>query len=338
MKGDLASVGERFWFARVGPKPLALLRLLFFAWLFLWYWGYDFRAVGLHPVEIWRPVHLLQVLGLGTMPSTQALAVLQILWKASLLSASVGLFTRASCGFACLLGAYLLALTHSFHKINHSDGALVIAMGVFAFARSGEAWSLDRVMRRGGSVRSTRLPAGSGEYWWPIQMVRVLSALVFFGAGIAKVVHGGLPWLWSDALYNYVSLCQLVREPLLVVDLPWESYKWLWRALAFGTVSIELSAPLALFSSRARAVIVPGLLSLQVGILLVMGDNFTQFMALYLFWIPWGSILDARSPDDEAGDIASEDERRTSSAGRLGVGESSLLPASLRTAVDEKAA
>jgi hypothetical protein len=297
MKSGFAAVQERFWFAEASPKPLALLRLLFFGWLFLWYWGYDFRAIALHPEELWQPVHLLRVLGLDCIPSERTLDVLQAAWKTTLLSACVGLASRPSALVACLLGAYLLALTHSFHKINHSDGALVLTMGVLALAPIGDVWSLDRLARRWRLGERLAAPGFGGEYWWPIQMTRVLLVLVFLGSGISKLVNGGVAWVWSDHLYASVTLLRATRETLLSVRLPWESHYWLWRALAMGTVAIELAAPLALFSPRARLVIIPGLLSLQIGILLLMGDNFTQFMALYLFWIPWSPLLNARATD-----------------------------------------
>ncbi|HYD84395.1 MAG TPA: hypothetical protein VEA63_10085, partial [Opitutus sp.] len=128
----------------------------------------------------------------------------------------------------------------------------------------------------------------SGEYTWPIQAVRLAVVLLFLGSGISKLVLGGWPWMFSDNLYNIVSYCQLTRDTPLQIDIQSSLF---YRTLAVGTVVIELAAPLALFHRASSTIIIPALLGMQIGIRLIMGDNFTQFMSLYLFWVPWMSLI-----------------------------------------------
>ena len=274
---------ESFFFRPSSVYPLAVCRLIFFGWLFLWYLRFDFTAIAYYPPEIWRPLHLLRWLRLDFIPSESALATVQLIWKGSLFLACIGLLSRLSAGVACALGAYLLVLTHSFYKINHSDGLLVLAMLVLAFSRAGDALSIDALLRR----RNASPPAASGEYTWPFQAIRLAWVCLFFGSGISKLLVGGLDWMFTNNLYNIVVYCALTRDPLLDLNIHWPLF---YNALAVATVTFEILAPLALLGGRIGGLIVLTLLGMQIGIRLTMGDNFTQFMALYLFWLPWTAL------------------------------------------------
>ena len=54
----------------------------------------------------------------------------------------------------------------------------------------------------------------------------------------------------------------------------------------------ELLFPLALFDRRARRVLPLAGFGMQLGIGLVMNIWFTQFIAAYLIWVPWGCVAD----------------------------------------------
>jgi hypothetical protein len=47
------------------------------------------------------------------------------------------------------------------------------------------------------------------------------------------------------------------------------------------------------FSRRARWVIVPGVFSMQLGIRVLMGPTFIQFLICNLFWVPWNQVSGA---------------------------------------------
>ena len=57
-------------------------------------------------------------------------------------------------------------------------------------------------------------------------------------------------------------------------------------------MALELLSVLAFFSRRARIVIVPCLLLLQVGFAVTMRALFQTFFLTYAFWIPWDRLLD----------------------------------------------
>jgi hypothetical protein len=285
----------RFWFEPVEPLNLGLCRVLFFGAFILFYLREDFSAWGEVSNAFWMPISFFETLHLPVL-SSGLLAVIQGIWKVSLALSCLGLFTRTSTVSSFIFGVYLLGLQHNFGKMSHYDALVVIVLGIMALSRCGDAYSIDRLIRsvRGGSNPSVqRTPRVSGEYTWPIRAVWLMLALIFFAAGVAKLRHSGLEWIFSDNMMitlieaNYHTSN---ADPLLPWGLYVAQYGWLTRLLAAATIVLEVSYPLALFSRRARWIIVPGVFFMQVGIRVLMGPTFIQFLICNLFWVPWDRV------------------------------------------------
>lgn len=60
---------------------------------------------------------------------------------------------------------------------------------------------------------------------------------------------------------------------------------------ACATVFLELLASLALVNGYARAVVVPGLFLMMCGFWFVMGISFPQWLAVFVFCIPWEGMF-----------------------------------------------
>jgi hypothetical protein len=242
-----------------------------------------------------------RILHLPLLPS-ELLAVFQAAWKVSLALSCLGLFTRASTISSFILGMYLLGLPHNFGKLNHIDTIVVIIFGIMALSRCGDAYSIDRVIQRWRQDSNPTMgrPQASGEYTWPVRAVWLMFALIFFAAGVAKLRHSGLEWVFSD--HMAILLLQQQHIYLANVDplatgpplVPWGAYLaqhvWLTRLIAAATITFELSYPLALFSSKARRIIVPSVFFMLVGIRLLLGPAFLPYMICHLFWIPWDRV------------------------------------------------
>jgi hypothetical protein len=193
--------------------------------------------------------------------------VLDLLWKIALALSCLGLFTRWSTKVSLILGIYLLGLPQNYSKISHLVGLLVLTMVVLAFSRCGDALSIDRWLRRSAGDNSR--PA-AGEYTWPIRLVWLLHSIAFFAAGWAKLVGEG--WIFSDNLrYQFILHHYLDDRTLLPIGLYIAQSGALCMILALLTVGIELAAPLALFSRRARWTVIPALLLLQGGNAFILG-------------------------------------------------------------------
>src|SRR5439155_18796170 len=107
----------------------------------------------------------------------------------------------------------------------------------------------------------------SGEYRWPIRMVWLLMAVVFFTAGGTKLRRGGLEWITSSTFATILVSKHYDPDPPIVDwGLTIAQIPALTLAMAAGSVLLELSMPLALFSRRARAVLPATLFLMQLGI------------------------------------------------------------------------
>jgi hypothetical protein len=292
VNASLGNAWQRFWFSPASPVGLGVCRVLFFGYLAARI-APDARVAPWAGVDeaFWIPTHLFAVARLGVAPAAVLQAV-DLLWSAALVLACVGLATRAATGASLLLGAYVLGLPQCFGKIDHWSGLLVLVMAVLACARCGAACSIDALLARHRARRAGRtLPyvAWSGEYRWPLQLVRVTMALVFLAAGIAKLRFSGLAWLDPGNMAiilvqpHYALDRQLPALGLVVAGMP-----WLAGTLAALTLLAELASPLALLGGPAAALVVGTLLAMQLGIAVLLGVHASvPFLAIYAFWLPW---------------------------------------------------
>jgi hypothetical protein len=286
---------NRFWFHPVAPADLALSRLVFFGFLFAYYLPVSPVGWGSVPAS-WRdPIWIFERLHLPIL-SDRALAVLGPLWKLSLLLSCFGLATRVSTAVAFALGAYLIALPYNFGKTDHMTALVLWTLGILALSRCGDAWSVDALIRR----RLGRPPPSpSGEYRWSVRAVWLTMCVVFFAAGMAKLMRGGLAWVFSE--HMAISLVQQ-HYSLDPPDVTWglfiARHAWMAQLMAGASLLLELAAPLALFSRRARWVLPALLLAMQLGIAVLMNVWFTRFMFVYVFWVPWGRLLPRRLQSD----------------------------------------
>jgi hypothetical protein len=283
----------RFWFAPTAPTNLCVSRMMFFGGMLAMYAREDFSAWGRVSDAFWLPVPLFSVLHLRPL-DVETLTALQAIWRVALALSAVGIAARASMAVSFALGLYLLGLPHNFGQTYHFDALLVIAMGILACSRAGDAWSVDAWLKGGGDSQP------SGEYTWPVRAIWVAASLVFFAAGVAKMRYGGLAWITSDnmsivltrALYHVSD-----ADPLTRVGLAIARRHWLSSALAAAAVAIELGFPLTLVSRKAQFIFVPAAFGMLLGIRILMGPTFGGFLVAFVFWIPWQRIavrVDAR--------------------------------------------
>jgi hypothetical protein len=214
--------------------------------------------------------------------------VMEMCWVAAIVLAAVGLFTRVATAVAFALGFYLLAMGNNFGKIGHGDQALALVMLILALSRCGDGWSIDAWIAR---WRSGAVRARSAEYRWPVRMVWLLMALIFFSAGASKLVRSGSAWITSDHMaMTLIQAHHLHLKPPTELGLYLARYPLLCNVMAAGALALELSFPLALMFRRLRLPIVLMTLLMQIGIGLLLAVWFRQFVFLYVFWVPWDRV------------------------------------------------
>jgi hypothetical protein len=285
---------NHFWFEPGPAQTLGICRLLFFGMLFVWQVLHDFSPWGAYNHVFWMPIWLYDTFHIPLL-SAPVLVVIQDVWKVSLLLSAIGLFTRPAMVVAFVLGTYLLGLPHNFGQTQHFDTLVVFASAGLALSRAGDAWSIDALI---AAVRIGAAPAppDRDEYTWPIRFVWVAMSLAFFAAGLSKWRHGGLEWIFSNS-FALTLLRQQYHlsdgDPLTTWGIVVAHHAWASHVLAATALAVETLFPLALFSRSARIVLVPCGLLFLIGIRMLMGPTFEQFMMCYVFWIPWTQVIAA---------------------------------------------
>jgi hypothetical protein len=292
---------ERFWFAPGAPQGLALLRIGFYFFTFLTYrfvWGSPSHWGDL-PSLFWVPAGVFHFL---PRLSHHAVDLTWRIWLGALALSCVGCLTRLATAVAFVLGVYVIGFPYNFGNVNHVDALIVFVLGVFALSRCGDAWSLDHLLRRGA-----RTPVASGEYRWPLQLVRVVICFVYFSAGVTKLAKSGLAWVGSDTLSIYMAQLNSFDYYLFYPARGWlgmEIVRWGWPMpiLSGLTLLLELSFPLALLSPWPRLVLVPSAIAFNTAAFLLMGPFFLQLTYCnLLFWVPWEKWLLPRDEDQPPG-------------------------------------
>ncbi len=279
-----------YFFSSSDPFDLAIARILFFGGIALLYVPADFRLWATVSHVFWMPVSLLAIPGIGILPAA-TIGILQVIWKISLVFTCIGLLTPISAAIAAIVGVYLLGLQNSMGKTDHFDAIVVFICLVFAVAKPTPVWSVDGSWR--ARHRPSSPPPASGEYTWPIKSVWLLMALIFFASGFSKLRHSGFSWVTSQNM-----AIMLVKQhywaspvnPTLNAGLWIASQPWLYHSLAAATLALELCYPLALLSPFIRWIVVPSMMLTQIGIFLVMGPSFPQFLLANAFWVPWNRL------------------------------------------------
>lgn len=281
---------KQFWFEPTSASTLGFCRLAFFGGLLFLQFPLTKHEWTRVPRVFYRPVWPFSVFNAG-VPSERLIICLEVLWVCVLALAALGLFTRIAVFASLLLSLYLMGLPNNFGKIGHGDQAMVLTMLILLLARCGDALALDHMIAAGRTTASSPTLIPSSEYRWPIRMVWLLTALVFFAAGITKLVRCGWPWISSDNFSIMLIHAHYFGNPppttlgLVIAKLP-----WLCHGLALGTILLEIGFPLALFGHRLRMTIVPTAFLMQLSIGLLLGVWFYQFLLLYIFWVPWARV------------------------------------------------
>jgi hypothetical protein len=289
--GTLIRHWNRFWYSPGSATDLGICRALFFGALCLWQADHDFSAWATYSHVFWMPIWLFATFHVPVL-SVAAIGWLQLMWKIALLLSALGLFARPAMLIAFVLGTYLMGLPHNFGQTQHFDTLVVFASGALAISSAADAFSIDAWLARRRGVRRRSEP---WEYTWPIRFVWVAMALIFCAAGISKLRHSGLDWVLSDNLALLLLRQQYHisdGEPLTRWGVWVANHQWVVRGLAAFSVATETLFPLALFTRYTRLVIVPAGLAMLIGIRVLMGPTFEQFMMCYVFWVPWQRILD----------------------------------------------
>ncbi|HEU0253257.1 MAG TPA: HTTM domain-containing protein [Pyrinomonadaceae bacterium] len=254
----------------------------------------SFSALGSLPVTILRPTGAMKFVpwsfydGLLT-PS--GMLIFQIALVVSLLFSAAGFLTSISTKISFLLVLFYQGLLRSFGHFNHDEMLPIYYLAVLAFTPCGDDFSLDRLLRKRRGDRPLF------AYAYPILLMQLLMAWVYFSSALIKLRVAGLNYLSQDnlpVLAIYHSLDNLH-------DTAFKWAFWLPEVRAYlpyavGLVLVwELLFPLAIFWRRWRWWVLGFGVLFHLATLFLMNIFFPHQLAMYLIFADWDRLYGAVS-------------------------------------------
>ena len=217
--------------------------------------------------------------------------ILKVAMVVSLVAGMLGFLTPISTKTSFVLVLFYQGLLRSFGHFNHDEMLAVYCLAVLAFTPCGDAFSLDRRLRKNKPDR----PAFA--YAYPILLMQLLMAWVYFSSALIKLRVSGLTYLSQDnlpALAIYHSLDNLHDTSFRIAF--WLPQIKEYLPVLVGLVLLwEFFFPMAVFFPRLRWLILGGGVVFHLSTLFIMNIFFPHQLALYLLFINWDRFSSPRS-------------------------------------------
>ena len=249
----------------------------------------SFSALGRLPVTIMRPTGAMKLLPWSfydQLLTPAGITTLQAALILSLLLSTAGLFTVVSTKTSFLLVLFYQGLLRSFGHFNHDEMLGVYCLAVLAFTPCGDRFSLDQRRRKTTPARP------HFAYAYPILLLQLLLAWVYFSSFLVKMRTTGLAYLSPDnlpALAIFHSLDNLH-------DTSFRLAFWLPEVRAYlpyvvGLVLLwEFVFPLAVFCHRLRWWLLGAGIVFHLSTLFFMNIFFPHQLMLYLLFVNWDRL------------------------------------------------
>ena len=269
-----------------GPFALGVVRAIVHGTFLISILFTSFSALGSLPPTILRPTGVMQLLPWSFYDHLQTpsgILVLKTLLVLSLIMSTIGFGTVVSTKTSLVLVVFYQGLLRSFGHFNHDEMIAVYFMMVLAFTPCGDAFSIDSRMRKATKER----PAFA--YAYPMLLMQLLLAWVYFSSALIKIRVAGLKYLSADnlpALAIFHSLDNLHDTSFKIAFMLPQIKQYLPFAVAFVLIW-ELLFPLAVFFQRIRWWILGIGVVFHLATLFVMNIFFPHQLAMYLVFVNW---------------------------------------------------
>ena len=305
MKSLVSSVGGRwnqYWFRDAPLINLSICRILIVSFQSVWLWVYrsHLLAAGDFPRHLYDPLGIIYLLfspfGPRNLLGETALSTLFAITVIAGIGALIGYHTRTSLGVFALGNIVLVGYAYSFGEIHHPEALMIIALVLLVMSPSGEVLTVDSNREGIGSSESglrtslrTEVEKQSEFASWPLLLIQVLFALIYFDAGISKIAESGADWMNGYTLQYYLGQDGLRWNSDLGV---WLSEKHtLAKVMSVAALYFESTFFLVLLVPRLALLYLPLGIGMHVGIYLAMKAPFFQFLVLYSVFVPWARVI-----------------------------------------------
>jgi hypothetical protein len=280
---------NRFWSA--SARSLGITRSFVHGTFLLCTLVTSFTALGQLPVTILRPTGLMKLVPWSFYDwvlTPTGMYSFKCAMLVSLLLSTFGVVTSLTTKTSVLLVLFYQGLVRSFGHFNHDEMVAVYFLLVLAFVPCGDDFSFDHWMRR------ERPEQPLFAYGFPILLMQVILAWSYFSSALVKLRVAGLRYFSVDNL----PVLAIIHSLDNLHDTSFRLAFWLPQVSSVLPIVIvlvllwELLFPLAIFSRRARWLIIGFGILFHVSTVPFMNLFFPFYLAMYLVFVDWDKIVE----------------------------------------------
>lgn len=248
----------------------------------------SFTNLGHFPATILRPVGIMQLLSwrfYDQLLTPQGMTILKWTMVLSLSFSTIGYLTPLTTKTSALLVLFYQGLLRSLGHFNHDEMLGVYYLIVLAFSPCGDAYSVD-------SLPGKRARKSEFAYGFPILLMWLLMAWVYFSSALIKLRVAGLSYFSADNLPALAIMHSLDN----LHDTQFRFAFWLpsvrqYLPFAVGLVLLwELLFPLTVFWKRVRWYLLGIGVVFHLSTLFLMNIFFPYQLAMYLVFVDWPRV------------------------------------------------
>jgi len=284
--------GRRYleWWLYDLPPMSGLLRFTFYAGLFLLALDSPLsplRMIAYYEAtspELFRSYGLIDLLGI---PYIDPVIIRSIIFATAVawVLAAIGFLSRWSATATAIGVTFLNGLFFGITPFNHSWILPTFALLALCFVRTNDRWSVDYHLRKWRQGTPQEFKGSLAETGLARKAFLVTAVGFYFAAGMTKMFEAGPRWADGHTIEYFAA----ERQALVPLGKFLAGNLWLCALLAVGSLTVELGAPAALFSRKARYPLIAGWTSLHLGIWLTVGPRYFENILCFALLIDWGA-------------------------------------------------
>lgn len=231
-------------------------------------WWYDFyRIESIAP--FYKPILLYKAIGLS-LPSSSSLIIMYSIMVIGAVMSIISYKPMVSFTITIILFIYLQGLFYCFEKIDH---------GYVTFTYGGIC-SLILILINNSKTKLQELPK------WPIILAQTLIALVYFQAGLEKLMMSNFSWATSGTLQSYL-IAHPTEAGLWLADSD-----FLCQVFSWTTLIMQLTFPIILFKPKLKWIYLGwgALFHFGTTYLMDISSYLNPWVFAYIFFIDWSLL------------------------------------------------
>ncbi|NBY18719.1 hypothetical protein EBQ74_00350 [bacterium] len=283
----------RFWNAPDSSESLALGRIILGTIQF--YRSFTltekFQEFSLFPEILFQPIFFLKLFSLQTIAppkNTYFLGAIGFGLMVSGICTIIGYKTKINIFIFFLIQFFLVGFSYSFGDYHHDQAVPILVGFLLFFTPCDRKFSLDVLLNK-ATFRSIDEPFDHRTYGWFFQFIKCFLGIVYFSAGISKLAHSQGDWLTGRSLIYFLEQDGIANSRPLGIWLSRNPY--LCILLAWATIVFQMLFVFAIHKRKWKTMFTSAGIVFHLSTDLIMKANFTGFIGVLSFLLPWEKIL-----------------------------------------------